>query len=86
MKNVFLKAMLPVAAFVLASAGAVSTSNTNSNSSAEVDGWRRTSPVTCEFVRKCNNDGSIFCTSGGNQMYEKLSPSAYCTDILTHQP
>lgn len=51
--------MLPVAAFVLASAGAVSTSNTNSNSSAEVDGWRRTSPVTCEFVRKCNNDGSI---------------------------
>ncbi len=86
MKNVFLKAMLPVAAFVLASAGAVSNGNTNAKTSALVDGWRRTSPVTCEFVRKCNNEGTILCTSGGNQMYEKLTPSAYCTEILTHKP
>lgn len=86
MKNVLLKAMLPVAAFVLASAGAVSTGKSNAKTSTEIDGWRRTSPVTCEFVRKCNDDGSILCTSGGNQMYEKLTPSAYCTDVLTHKP
>ena len=85
MKNLFLKAMLPVAAFVLASAGAVSTSNITTKSSIDIDGWRRVSPVQCEFVQKCNNMGSTFCTSGGNRLYEKPTPASYCTGTLYHQ-
>lgn len=86
MKKVFFKAMLPVVAFVLASAGAVSTSDLNAESSVEMDGWRRTSPVNCTFVKKCNNVGNILCTSSGIQLYAKPSPSSYCSDTLYHQP
>ena len=81
-----MKALLPVAAFAMASAGAVSTSNSGSKTLAEVDGWRRTSPVSCEFVRKCNNISMALCSSGGAQLYGKPTPASYCTDILTHQP
>jgi hypothetical protein len=51
-----------------------------------MDGWRRTSPVNCTFVKKCNNIGTILCTSSGIQLYAKPTPASYCTDTLFHQP
>lgn len=86
MKNVLLKAMLPVAAFVLASAGAVSTSKSDTSASVSFQGWKQVSPVECELVRECNNIGTILCTSGGDQMFAKLTPASYCDEVLTHRP
>ena len=88
MKKVFLKAaILPVLAFVLASAGAVSTSDSNSSSTTlNTPGWKRISPIECEYVADCNNEGSVICMSGSDQLFGKPTPASFCEDVLTHRP
>lgn len=89
MKNLSFKLMLPVVAFALASAGAVSTSNSSKNakSTTTVQGWNRISPFNCVAVQECNNISEVLCKdASGNQMYGKLSEFSDCTELLTHQP
>lgn len=63
MKSTILKLALPVAAFVLASAGAVSTSSKDS-ALVDLQGYRQTTnPLQpCESVKMCSDTGSNFCT------------------------
>ena len=87
MKNVCLKAILPVFAFALASAGAVSTSNSNSSSATlAVQGWKQVSPIECEYIADCNNEGSVICMSGSDQLFGKPTPASFCGEVLTHRP
>ncbi|UUW07292.1 DUF6520 family protein [Flavobacterium plurextorum] len=88
MKVLSIKLILPVAAFVLASAGAVSTSNSVSAiKTTDVQGWKRIAPSNCEPVRECNNISEAFCVdASNNQMYGKPTPASDCTELLTHQP
>ncbi|WP_333696420.1 DUF6520 family protein [Flavobacterium sp.] len=89
MKNLSFQLLLPVAAFVLASAGAVSSSQMTQSSKATttVQGWNRISPFNCVPVRECNNISDVLCKdASGNQMYGKLSEFSDCTELLTHQP
>lgn len=87
MKTLAIKSMLPVAAFMLASAGAISTSNSNTESAGTaVQGWKRTAPFTCEQKKICNNQGGILCYDGVDQMYAKPTPSSDCTELLFHRP
>jgi hypothetical protein len=87
MKAIFMKAMLPVAAFVLASAGAVSTQKTETPSGKLVlaQGWQRTGAFQCTFVRDCNQIGSALCFSGSIQLFGKADDFADCIDPLTHR-
>ncbi|WP_040473866.1 DUF6520 family protein [Flavobacterium frigoris] len=87
MKSLAIKMMFPVVAFVLASAGAVSTSDSTTNSeSAGVQGFKRTAPFNCQPQKICNNIGTVLCVDGTDQMYAKPSPTSDCTEILTHKP
>lgn len=88
MKNVSLKVLMPVFAFFLASAGAISTtSSSGSTETAAVQGWKRISAFNCQQVKQCNNISEALCKdSDGSQMYGKLSQSSDCTQLLTHQP
>lgn len=87
MKSLAIKMMFPVVAFVLASAGAVSTNHSTTKSeSAGVQGWKRTAPFNCQAQKICNNEGSILCVDGTDQMYAKPSPTSDCTALLTHKP
>lgn len=88
MKKVFLKAaILPVLAFVLALAGAVSTSDSNSSlATLNTPGWKRISPIECEYVADCNNQGTAICMSGSDQLFGKPTPASFCEDVLTHRP
>lgn len=87
MKTLVIKTVLPVAAFVLASAGAVSTSNSSTESAGTaIQGWKRTAPFVCEQKKICNNLGSILCVDGVDQMYAKPTPTSDCTELLTHRP
>jgi hypothetical protein len=88
MKTLLVKSFLPVAAFMLASAGAVSTSNstTSSTDSAAQQGFRRIAPFNCQPVKMCNNVSDVVCKDGGGQqLFGKSSPASDCTLILTHQ-
>lgn len=87
MKILSFKPLLAVAAFVLASAGAVSTSNSGAKSdSTDVQGWKRIAPFNCEPVKECNNIGEVLCVDGTDQLYAKPSPTSDCTELLTHRP
>lgn len=88
MKNLSFKLLLPVAAFVLASAGAVSTSNSGKKAdSTVVQGWNRITPFNCVEGVECNNIGETLCKDlANNQMYGKVSEFSDCTELLTHQP
>ncbi|NDP27740.1 MAG: hypothetical protein GZ087_09990 [Flavobacterium sp.] len=85
MKNL-VKVIIPVAAFMLASAGAVSTNVNSSTKSTAVaiQGWNRISPnEPCTELRMCNNVGSTICTLSGVQAFEKVG--ANCTKELYHK-
>ncbi|EIA07299.1 DUF6520 family protein [Flavobacterium aquidurense] len=85
MKNL-VKVIMPVAAFMLASAGAVSTNGANStkNATVAIQGWNRVSPnAPCTELRMCNNVGSTICTLSGVQAFEKVG--ANCTKELYHK-
>lgn len=87
MKSLAIKMMFPVVAFVLASAGAVSTNGSSTAAtSAGVQGWKRTAPFNCQPQKICNNIGVVLCVDGADQMYAKPSPTADCTALLTHKP
>lgn len=87
MKTLLVKSFLPVAAFMLASAGAVSTSNsvTSSTTSAPQQGFKRIAPLNCQPVKMCNNVSDVLCTDGGQQLFGKATPTSDCTLILTHR-
>ena len=86
MKSFVMKLVLPAAAFVLASAGAVSTSSKSEGSLVDVQGWKRTAPFACTQARLCNNLSSAICMDGTDQVYAKATPTSDCTQILTHRP
>ena len=79
----FVKMILPVAAFALASAGAVATSSAKSNSGA-VQGWQRNAPNDCTYLRMCNNAGGPSCKAGLITVFGK--PGLDCTQPITHDP
>ena len=84
MKNFAVKMILPVAAFMLASAGAVSTSSDSSKStSAVIQGWQYTEPAQCTELRTCNNVGTTICTLSGVQAFAKNGSD--CTEVLYHR-
>jgi hypothetical protein len=86
MKLLVLKAIMPVAAFTLASVGAVSTNGLPSKSkAADIQGWHRIAPKVCDVVRLCNNLGTVICNDGINPMYAKVTPTSDCTLLLTHR-
>jgi hypothetical protein len=87
MKSLVLKAMMPVAAFVLASAGAIGTNNVSTDSKGTaVQGWKRIAPFNCEAKKVCNNLSSVICVDGVDQMYAKPTPTSDCEQLLTHRP
>ncbi|MFT3793756.1 DUF6520 family protein [Flavobacterium sp.] len=82
MKANLLKMILPVAAFALASAGAVTTSN-QKTAKAEgkiVQGWT----IDCVELRQCNNTMGSLCKQAGVQAYEKDGND--CSEALFHKP
>lgn len=82
MKN-FVKMILPVAAFALASAGAVVTDNHATESkSGFTQGWKRISPRNCAQPVMCNNQPSVICTTGGANAKAYLGLD--CTEELFH--
>jgi len=88
MKNVSFKVWMPVAAFLLASAGAVGTGNSvKRDNSTTVQGWNRIAPFNCVEGVECNNISEAVCVDvANNQMYGKLSEFSDCTELLTHEP
>lgn len=87
MKSLLVKSMLPVAAFILASAGAVSTNSSNTESrGTAVQGWKRIAPFNCQPKKICNNLGTVLCVDGTDQMYGKATPASDCTELLNHRP
>ncbi|HMI08124.1 MAG TPA: DUF6520 family protein [Flavobacterium sp.] len=81
----FVKMILPVAAFALASAGAVTTGNSGTKTAGTaVQGWKRIAPDNhCEQSIMCNNLPGPVCTSGGVQLYAKVGLD--CFQVLTHK-
>ncbi|TPG44164.1 DUF6520 family protein [Flavobacterium pectinovorum] len=83
MKNL-VKIIMPVGAFILASAGAVSTNAGSSKSTADIQGYNRNSLTEpCEEVRLCNNQGTQICTLAGDQAFEQVG--ANCSKVLYHK-
>lgn len=83
----FVKMILPVAAFALASAGAVGTGNSGTESgSGLVQGWKRIAPKNCVATKECNNETQALCFNGADQMYSRPTPTSDCTGILFHRP
>ena len=82
----FVKMILPIAAFALASAGAVSTNGNSSSKSGDVQGWKRLTPdeTNCTEPRMCNNIGTATCFNGASQVYGKIGLA--CTQTLNHRP
>jgi hypothetical protein len=85
MKISVVKLVMPVAAFVLASAGAVSTSGVNASKStvAAVQGWERVSPEQCSQLRMCNNIPNTICSLSGTQAFAKVGND--CVEVLYHK-
>jgi hypothetical protein len=85
MKNL-VKVIMPVGAFILASAGAVGTNAISSKSStaANTPGYARLDPEEpCQQIASCNNQGNIVCSSFGDQAY-KLN-AGDCVEVLYHK-
>lgn len=80
--NAILKLVLPVAAFAMASAGAVSTNE--SAKLAPETGWRRVAMNDCISPVTCNGESSTLCTIGGFQRYKKVGLD--CVEPLFHKP
>lgn len=75
---------MPVGAFLLASAGAVSTNEVSTSKSVDIQGYNRNSPTEpCEEVRLCNNQGSTICTLAGDQAFEQVGSN--CAKELYHR-
>jgi len=86
MKSLVVKVMMPVAAFMLASAGALSTNNSGTKTeSGLVQGFKRTEAFQCAPVKLCDNSGIVLCFSGTDQMYGKIDQLSDCIDPLTHR-
>ena len=78
---------MPVAAFVLASAGTLSNNAAETKSSlAPVQGWKRIAAFNCVQKRECNNLETIVCKDGIDNMYSKPTSDSDCTQLLTHKP
>lgn len=75
-----------MAAFVLASAGALSTKTDSDSTSTIVQGWKRNAAFSCVQKRTCNNIETILCKDGVDQMYAKPTVDSDCTQLLTHKP
>ena len=86
MNTSVLKIIMPVAAFMLASAGAIGTSKTGAKDAVAVQGWKRIAPTSCTPVKICNNQSQARCYNGNDQMFERLTPTSDCTGILYHKP
>lgn len=90
MKTTILKMILPVAAFVLASAAAVGTANTE-DATAILAGYRQTGNPTqpCEFVKMCSDVPTVLCTvdgtPGAQQLWHQPSAGAPC-NIVIYEP
>jgi hypothetical protein len=78
------KIIMPVAAFVLASAGAVNTGTTAKGEGGLIQGWDRIAPNDCVELTMCNNTSKVLCTFGGVQAYSKVGND--CPAPLFHQP
>lgn len=75
--------VLPVAAFVLASAGAVGTKMTDSSKSANppITGWTH-GASSCQDPVPCKTEVDVFCTDGaGNRAYLMTSPNQCNIDL-----
>ncbi|RZJ71734.1 DUF6520 family protein [Flavobacterium sp.] len=75
MKTTIVKMILPVAAFVLASAGAVGTAKTDSKGAlAPLAGYRLTgNPLQpCSYVKMCADTGGQICTVDGTPFTQQL--------------
>lgn len=84
MKN-FVKLMLPIGAFLLASAAAVTTTEvTSGTETAAIEGWRRVSMNNCIIPVSCNNIPSTICMSGAFPAYGKVGLD--CIQPLYHTP
>ena len=85
MKTSLVKMILPVAAFVLASAGAVATKTAGSNSKViDTNGWARLSEGSpCQYVRSCNNNSLMVCKQGSIQVFAKTGVDD-CSSTLYH--
>ena len=82
MKN-FVKMILPVGTFLLASVGAVTTSGASTaGKAADTEGWRRISMNNCVDKVSCNNIPSTLCKSGAFQAYGKVGLD--CIQPLYH--
>jgi len=85
MKTSLVKLMMPVAAFVLASAGAVTTSVVGStgNAAPPERGWHRYSmEADCESIANCRTEPGEICTSAvtGDQAFKLVGSN--CSELL----
>lgn len=85
MKNLSVKMIMPVVAFMLASAGAIGTSGVNDSkgTGAAIQGWQRIAPGQCTELRMCNNIGTTICTLSGTQAFAKVGND--CVQVLYHK-
>ena len=86
MKSLVVKVMMPVAAFLLASAGALSTKTSDAKTeSGAVQGFKRIAAFQCTPVKLCDNSGVVACYSGTDQMWGKTNELSDCINPLTHR-
>lgn len=75
---------MPVGAFILASAGAISSNADSSKNTVDIQGYNRDSLTEpCEEVRLCNNQGTQICNLAGDQAFEKVGSN--CSKELYHR-
>lgn len=89
MKSLVVKVMMPVAAFILASAGAIGTNASKADSKSSstlVQGWKRISAFDCAPRRTCNNIENVICKDGIDNMYARPTLDDDCSQLLTHKP
>ena len=85
MKNLVKMFVLPIAAFALASAGAVSTNGDRGTKAVDIQGWHRVDENSpCTELRMCNNIGGTLCKLSGVQAYEKTGTDE-CFQTLNHR-
>lgn len=88
MKTRILSLALPIAAFTLASAGAVSTkiADTKASESGAVPGWTRNGQNHCLTQVQCKETIGAFCTDGGGARAYAMSAPNQCTIDLFKLP
>ncbi len=87
MKSKILSLILPVAAFMLASAGAVGTSMSDSQESAgtPAQGWSRNAQNHCLVQTKCQLEVGPICTVGGAVAKGMSAPNQCTIDLYRFQ-